>query len=463
MTFRNDTKYPILIRTYARPGMVRFTLYSVPTGRRVSRSAGRGQELPARIHGRQVHARAEERPVGDDRVPGGRAGRLGDPRVKDRTGKVIHKETLYSHYAQMIGVILRGKCTPAGSTRRTPAVRPSADPAAMVRSALAPQPPRRHGRSPEGGPVTRPAVARARLGLEDADERARDRRLQARGDDPDRGGDRSSAGQGRHRGRGRGARRGTEPERLRRRHPWKRGLRRTLAGRGEAVRRTRGTGAGRAARLAVLERPDRRPAETRGGGDRRPPIRAVTARATIGSSRACWTRAGSASGSGRSSRSFGPRRATTGPGPRSRTGSPGIAATLKTPVVSSRRGAQPTGTGLSSSAIVPAQASMAPSRGSRRPAARCARGISRVIRSMKPIGLASDRRPRRTPPRHGDGRRHGTRRTRVARLPHGHRGPLASVVVGPDWAAAEEPDRPAGKLGAVAPHELVASFSQWKV
>ncbi len=36
MTFRNDTKYPILIRTYARPGIVRFTLYSVPSGRRVT-------------------------------------------------------------------------------------------------------------------------------------------------------------------------------------------------------------------------------------------------------------------------------------------------------------------------------------------------------------------------------------------------------------------------------------------
>ena len=29
--------------------------------------------------------------------------------VKDRSGKVIHKETFYSHYARMIGVILRGK------------------------------------------------------------------------------------------------------------------------------------------------------------------------------------------------------------------------------------------------------------------------------------------------------------------------------------------------------------------
>ena len=29
--------------------------------------------------------------------------------VRDRSGKVIHKETFYSHYAQMIGVTLIGK------------------------------------------------------------------------------------------------------------------------------------------------------------------------------------------------------------------------------------------------------------------------------------------------------------------------------------------------------------------
>src|SRR5439155_523719 len=36
MTWRNDTQYPVLIRAIARPGMIRFTLYNVPTGRTVS-------------------------------------------------------------------------------------------------------------------------------------------------------------------------------------------------------------------------------------------------------------------------------------------------------------------------------------------------------------------------------------------------------------------------------------------
>jgi len=56
----------------------------------------------------------------------------------------------------------------------------------------------------------------------------------------------------------------------------------------------------------------------------------------------------------------------------------------------SRRDAQPTGTRLSSSAIVPAQASMAAqSRKSPAGSALRAAGIRRVTRSMKPIGLAS--------------------------------------------------------------------------
>ena len=29
--------------------------------------------------------------------------------VKDKSGKVIHKETFYSHYARVIGIILVGK------------------------------------------------------------------------------------------------------------------------------------------------------------------------------------------------------------------------------------------------------------------------------------------------------------------------------------------------------------------
>ncbi len=109
MTFRNDTNYPILIRAYARPGVVRFTIYSVPTGRKVSfsrptvknyRPAGTVTQstssLPAGVR-RQVEWPAAGQDVWVTRV------------VRDKAGKVIHKETFYSHYARVTGIILVGR------------------------------------------------------------------------------------------------------------------------------------------------------------------------------------------------------------------------------------------------------------------------------------------------------------------------------------------------------------------
>jgi vancomycin resistance protein YoaR len=109
MTFRNDTKYPILIRTYARPGIVRFTLYSVPTGRHVTFSRPTVKNFRPgytvvkytsalkKGQSEMIEYPADGQDVWVTRI------------VRDRSGTVIHKETWYSHYAQMIGVILRGK------------------------------------------------------------------------------------------------------------------------------------------------------------------------------------------------------------------------------------------------------------------------------------------------------------------------------------------------------------------
>jgi vancomycin resistance protein YoaR len=108
MTFTNDTPYPILIRTYARPGIVRFTLYSVPTGRTVSISKPIVKNY---IRGYTVveHTKAlrpgqflqsEYQADGQDVWV--------TVTVHDKNGKVISQKTYYSHYARMIGVILRG-------------------------------------------------------------------------------------------------------------------------------------------------------------------------------------------------------------------------------------------------------------------------------------------------------------------------------------------------------------------
>ncbi len=108
MTFTNDTPYPILIRTFAKPGIVRFTLYSVPTGRTVSISKPivknfiRGYTVVKdttslkKGHSLQSEYQADGQDVWVTVT------------VKDKAGHVISTKTYYSHYARMIGVILRG-------------------------------------------------------------------------------------------------------------------------------------------------------------------------------------------------------------------------------------------------------------------------------------------------------------------------------------------------------------------
>jgi vancomycin resistance protein YoaR len=109
MTFRNDTSFPILIRAYARPGIVRFTIVSVPTGRRVSftrpivknyRPGYTDIQYTTKLRPgarQQVEYAADGQDVWVTRF------------VKDKSGKVIHQETFYSHYARVIGIILVGK------------------------------------------------------------------------------------------------------------------------------------------------------------------------------------------------------------------------------------------------------------------------------------------------------------------------------------------------------------------
>ena len=108
MTFTNDTPYPILIRTYARPGVVRFTLYSVPTGRTVSISRPTVKNY---IRGYTVveHTKAL-RPgqivQSEYQADGQDVWRT--VTVRDKNGKIIDQKTYYSHYARMIGVIMKG-------------------------------------------------------------------------------------------------------------------------------------------------------------------------------------------------------------------------------------------------------------------------------------------------------------------------------------------------------------------
>ena len=108
MRFRNDTDYPILIRAINRYGVVRFEIWTVPTGRSVSFSD------PIIRNKHQARDTIEY----TDDIPVGRSERIEYPAdgfrawvtrtVRDRDGNVIHKDTYYSRYATVDGVTLVG-------------------------------------------------------------------------------------------------------------------------------------------------------------------------------------------------------------------------------------------------------------------------------------------------------------------------------------------------------------------
>jgi vancomycin resistance protein YoaR len=109
MTWTNDSPYPVLIKATARPGVVRFTLYSVPTGRYVtiSRPIVKNYQPSTTIiqktttlrHG--VRQQVEYEAAGFDAWV--------TVTVHDKTGKVLGARTYYSHYSRVVGVILVGQ------------------------------------------------------------------------------------------------------------------------------------------------------------------------------------------------------------------------------------------------------------------------------------------------------------------------------------------------------------------
>jgi vancomycin resistance protein YoaR len=108
MTFRNDTPYPILIKATARPGVITFTLYSVPNGRKVTltkpivtnyRTSTTIVEHSASLRKgvtQQIEYRADGFDASVTRY------------VKDASGKLIHTDTFYSHYGRVVGIIVVG-------------------------------------------------------------------------------------------------------------------------------------------------------------------------------------------------------------------------------------------------------------------------------------------------------------------------------------------------------------------
>ncbi|HET8787085.1 MAG TPA: VanW family protein, partial [Candidatus Limnocylindrales bacterium] len=109
MRFRNDTAHPVMIRSQASPGVVRFEIWSVPNGRtttwsrpivtNVVRGYDTTQYTSALRPGEQKRV---EYPVDGKDVSVTRT-------VRDGAGRVVHRDTFISHYHRMVGILQIGR------------------------------------------------------------------------------------------------------------------------------------------------------------------------------------------------------------------------------------------------------------------------------------------------------------------------------------------------------------------
>ena len=108
MRFRNDTRFPILIKAHASPGIVTFEIWSVPNGRTVSWSkpsvtnVTRGSDSIQKTSTLKRGERERiEWPVDGKDVSVTRT-------VRNADGRVVHRDTFVSHYHRMVGIMLVG-------------------------------------------------------------------------------------------------------------------------------------------------------------------------------------------------------------------------------------------------------------------------------------------------------------------------------------------------------------------
>jgi vancomycin resistance protein YoaR len=133
MSFRNDTADPLLIRGYGwkvgTKGYVKFEIWSVPAGRSVSFS---------KPIVKNVRPASDSTQYTTTLAPGKRE-RIEYPvdgkdvwvtrTVKDAAGNVIHRETYYSHYARVTGIVLIGAAAAPPPPPPEPTPEPTPDPA----------------------------------------------------------------------------------------------------------------------------------------------------------------------------------------------------------------------------------------------------------------------------------------------------------------------------------------------
>ncbi len=141
MAWTNDTPYPVIIRGITSYGIVRFDLYSVPTGRTVTLTR---PIITNRIAAHDVTQYTTAlKPGTSRRVEGVYNGFDASVTryVRDASGNVIHTDTYFSHYHAVNGLLLVGEgasATPAPSATPTPG--PSATPTPSPTPAPTPSP-----------------------------------------------------------------------------------------------------------------------------------------------------------------------------------------------------------------------------------------------------------------------------------------------------------------------------------
>jgi len=108
MQFRNDTASPILIQGFASPGIVRFEIWSVPTGRTVTLSRPIVTNV---VPGYDTTVKTSSLPAGSSlrtEWPVDGKDVVVTRTVRDANGRVIHQETYVSHYHRMVGINMVG-------------------------------------------------------------------------------------------------------------------------------------------------------------------------------------------------------------------------------------------------------------------------------------------------------------------------------------------------------------------
>ena len=108
MRFRNDTAYPILIRGFASPGVVRYEIWSVPNGRTVYLSRPQVSNV---VEGSDSTVQTTSLPAGQTlrtEWPVDGKDVVVTRTVRDANGRIIHQDAFVSHYHRMIGILQVG-------------------------------------------------------------------------------------------------------------------------------------------------------------------------------------------------------------------------------------------------------------------------------------------------------------------------------------------------------------------